>query len=158
MPGPLVRSRFVLGVGLLLTAAAGSVVVAPGASSAPAAVTGATARTVGPVAAAPAVRPLADLTAPLLAGHRVASLPARTGFVGPRGGTAALGPPGLVGPDSPPARVRAVQRLLNARGAALRVDGAWGPATTAAVEAVQAAAGLPVSGRADPLTLAVLRR
>jgi hypothetical protein len=147
--GPLVRSRLVLGVGVLLLAATGSVVVAPGASSAPVAMT---ARTVGPVAVAPA-RPL---SAALLGPVRLPSLSPRGVLVGPRA-VPVVGPPTLIGPTSSPSQVRVVQRLLNARGAALRVDGAWGPATTAAVEAAQAAAGLPTSGRADPLTLAVLR-
>jgi peptidoglycan hydrolase-like protein with peptidoglycan-binding domain len=67
-----------------------------------------------------------------------------------------MGPPPVVGPDSTPYRVRIVQRLLNAAGAQLRVDGAWGPATTRAVEAVQRRAGLPVDGRVGPTTAAAL--
>lgn len=77
--------------------------------------------------------------------------------LGPPVGSPAMGPPGVVGPDSPLHQVRAVQRLLNRAGAALRVDGAWGPATTRAVTAIQAQAGLPVDGRVGPRTLAVLR-
>lgn len=68
------------------------------------------------------------------------------------------GPPPLVGPDSGPARVRAVQRQLNAHGAQLRVDGDWGPATTRAVRDLQARRGLPVDGRVGPATAAALRR
>ena len=78
------------------------------------------------------------------------------------------GPPAGVGPDSPLAQVRALQRLLNARlgagahrsgahGPALRVDGDWGPATTRAVRRFQAQVGLPVDGQAGPATLAALR-
>jgi peptidoglycan hydrolase-like protein with peptidoglycan-binding domain len=44
------------------------------------------------------------------------------------------------------------QHLLNARGAALTVDGAFGPLTEAAVRAFQTGAGLPVTGVLDPRT------
>ena len=63
-----------------------------------------------------------------------------------------------VGPDSPVAQIRALQRRLNAHGADLRVDGAWGPATTQAVRTVQARLGLPVDGRIGPDTAAALLR
>lgn len=65
---------------------------------------------------------------------------------------------GVIGPMSTPAQVREVQELLNAAGASLVVDGDWGPATSAAVQDVQRAAGLAVDGKVGPQTLAVLRR
>ena len=51
------------------------------------------------------------------------------------------------GPD-----VTTVQHLLNARGAALTADGAFGPLTETAVRDLQAGAGLPVTGVVDPRT------
>lgn len=53
--------------------------------------------------------------------------------------------------------VATTQRLLNARGATLAVDGYYGPATRAAVRAYQASHGLVVDGLAGPLTQASLR-
>ena len=44
------------------------------------------------------------------------------------------------------------QHLLNARGAALTADGAFGPLTETAVRSFQTGAGLPVTGVLDPRT------
>jgi hypothetical protein len=151
---PVARSRTLLGSALLLTAAAAGVVLAPGTSATSPT---RTATTYGPVAALPPARPLVDVDGPLLDAPRAWQLAPVPREVGPPAAAAAVGPPASVGPASPPARVRAVQRLLNARGAGLRVDGAWGPATLRAVEAAQAAGGLPVDGRVDAWTLALLR-
>ena len=148
MLGPLFRPAVAGGV-LLATGLAG-VVLAGGASSA----TPPTRVTYGPVALPPPAKPLVDVRGPLLpAAPAWASPP-----LGPPTTAAEVGPPGVVGPGSPPHRVRAAQRLLNRAGAQLRVDGAWGPATTRAVEAVQARAGLPVTGRLGPATAALLQR
>ncbi len=136
-----------MAVAVLLTASAGSLLLAGGTSAAtsPARVT------YGPVAR-PVVGPLVEARGPVLPRPQVA-----LARVGPPV-VAEVGPPGEVGPGSPVPRVRAVQRLLNRAGAQLRVDGAWGPATTRAVEAVQARAGLPVDGRVGPATAAALTR
>ncbi|MBL9101211.1 MAG: DUF1906 domain-containing protein [Myxococcales bacterium] len=52
--------------------------------------------------------------------------------------------------------VRCLQRALVAGGAALAVDGLFGPATTAAVEGVQRGAGLTVDGVVGPATWPVI--
>ena len=58
------------------------------------------------------------------------------------------------GPNStwPKVTVRSLQYLLNARGARLAVDGAFGPQTKNAVIAFQRARHLPASGVADAAT------
>lgn len=53
--------------------------------------------------------------------------------------------------------VRTTQRLLNAQGASLAVDGWYGSLTRAAVSAFQASHGLTVDGYAGPATQALLR-
>lgn len=53
--------------------------------------------------------------------------------------------------------IATTQRLLNANGASLVVDGRYGPATRAAVRAFQSTHGLAVDGLAGPLTQAALR-
>jgi hypothetical protein len=53
-------------------------------------------------------------------------------------------------------KVEALQRALNARGASLAVDGAFGPATETAVRNFQRANGLVADGIAGPLTLRAL--
>lgn len=57
-----------------------------------------------------------------------------------------------VGPGSNDGVVGGIQYLLRARGHAVPVDEAFGPATVAAVRAVQAAAGLPTDGIVGPNT------
>ena len=138
-------ARPLVAAAVLLTAGAGSLALAGGTSSA----TSPPRVVYGPVAL-PVVVPLAQARGRLL--------PVRPVPLGPPAGAAAMGPPGVVGPDAPPHRVRAVQRLLNRAGAGLQVDGAWGPATTRAVEVVQARGGLPVDGRVGPTTAAFLSR
>ena len=52
----------------------------------------------------------------------------------------------------PPATVRSLQYLLDAHGAKLTVDGAFGPLTKAAVLAFQRAHGLPANGVVEAAT------
>ena len=52
--------------------------------------------------------------------------------------------------------VKALQQALNANGANLKVDGSFGPATKAALEAFQRAHGLKADGIAGPKTLTEL--
>ena len=151
-PAARARSRASLAFAVVVTAVGGSVLLSSGTSSsaAPASVV----RPMGPAVPAPAVRPL------LVSGPSLA-LPATARPSAPVGPSAAVprpvGPPTTVGPGSRPRQVRQVQRLLNARGAGLAVDGAWGPATTRAVRGLQLQSGLPPTGRVDPRTAAALR-
>jgi peptidoglycan DL-endopeptidase CwlO len=50
------------------------------------------------------------------------------------------------------ARVEKVQQALNSNGASLRVDGMWGPKTTAALKDYQKAHNLKVTGHMDKAT------
>lgn len=61
-------------------------------------------------------------------------------------------PWGTTGPGASTLVVPAIQYLLRAHGHAVVVDGAYGPATTAAVTAVQTAAGVPADGIVGPET------
>ena len=61
-------------------------------------------------------------------------------------------PWGTTGPGASTLVVPAIQYLLRAHGHAVVVDGAYGPATTAAVSAVQTSAGLPADGIVGPQT------
>jgi peptidoglycan hydrolase-like protein with peptidoglycan-binding domain len=54
------------------------------------------------------------------------------------------------------ADVRVVQERLNAAGASLNVDGAFGPATTAAIGAFQKSKSLPMTSSLDDATIAAL--
>ena len=161
MLGPLSRSRALAGAVAALTLLAASAVLggtASGGTSPRAQVTALP--FVGPLAPTGPPRPLVRTDGPLLpAGVATPRLAPVLREVGPRALSAAapVGPPVTVGPDSPVPAVRAVQRLLNRAGAQLRVDGAWGPATTRAVLAAQARAGLRLDGVAGPATLAALR-
>ena len=155
MLGPVARTRALLGAAVLATAATGSVVLASGSAATPPEV----APRMGPFAAAPPVQPLIRLDGPLLPQAVAPRAVWPRGLHGPRvtAPVRRVGPSAVVvGPGSSPAQVRRVQRLLNRDGAGLRVDGAWGPATTAAVRAVQARSGLPVDGRVGPATAAAL--
>jgi hypothetical protein len=154
-----VRPRAGVAVAAVLLAAASASLLGSGTSTA--AAPAATARVYGPptTAAPVAVRPLTgarllplDRGLPELAPARPVAGPQ------PLAARAVAGPPLAVRPDAGPARVRAVQRLLNAHGAQLRVDGDWGAATTRAVRDFQARRGLPVDGRVGPATAAALRR
>jgi hypothetical protein len=156
--GPLARSRARLGAAVLLTVS-GALVAGSGSSAATAPPTATAQPFHGPLAPPPAPRPLVRTDGPLLPPQAPPRLAPVHRPMGPAAASRpAVGPPGVVGPGSPPHQVRALQRLLNARGADLRVDGAWGPATSSAVQRVQAAAGLPASGRVGPRTAAALRR
>jgi hypothetical protein len=73
---------------------------------------------------------------------------------GPTGTTT---PPVALYPGDRGTYVEELQRLLNAAGATLTVDGSYGPATEAAVRTFQASAGLTVDGIAGPLTMTALR-
>jgi hypothetical protein len=163
-PATLRPRAGVVAVAVLLAAGSATLLGAGTSTAAPpagaAAGPAATARVYGPptTAAGPAaglavatLLPL-DRGLPVLARDRPVAGP-RPVAVRP-----VAGPPPVVGPDAAPARVRAVQRLLNAHGARLRVDGDWGSATTAAVRAFQARHGLPADGRVGPATAAALRR
>ena len=57
-----------------------------------------------------------------------------------------------VGPGSSAAIVPGIQYLLRAHGHAVVVDGDYGPATAAAVSAVQTAQGVPADGIVGPVT------
>lgn len=52
--------------------------------------------------------------------------------------------------------IKQVQNMLNRHGANLKVDGAMGPKTRAALKAFQRRVGLPVNGQASRLTTSVL--
>lgn len=54
------------------------------------------------------------------------------------------------------AKVRELQSLLNRTGAALKVDGDFGPTTKAAVQVIQRKSGLTVDGVAGPETMQAL--
>ncbi|MEX2289208.1 MAG: peptidoglycan-binding domain-containing protein [Mycobacteriales bacterium] len=168
------RSRALTGAAVVLTVVAAGTVVGAGspAHSGPThsgpthsgpihgggpAPTAFSTRLVGPVAARPQPRPLVRSDVPRLAGGGLGRLAPVLRQMGPQpGGAAFVGPPGLVGPGSPPAQVRAAQRLLNTHGAQLRVDGDWGPATTRAVRQLQRQRGLPADGQLAPATAARL--
>ena len=162
MLGPLARSRALAGAVAALTLLAASAVLggtAAGGTSKRVQV--AALPFVGPVAPARAPRPLVRTDGPLLpAGVATPRLAPVQRRVGPpvRAAAVLVGPSVAIGPQSPVPAVRAVQRLLNRAGAGLRVDGAWGPATTRAVRSAQAREGLPQDGVVGPATLAVLRR
>lgn len=70
----------------------------------------------------------------------------------------AAGPAGALGEGARGPRVDDLQILLGAAGYPVAVDGLYGPRTRAALARFQAAAGLTASGRADPETMAALRR
>ena len=55
-----------------------------------------------------------------------------------------------------PGQIRAYQGLLTSLGFPVALDGAWGPGTVAALNAYQAAAGLPQTGVVDHLTRRIL--
>ena len=180
MTAPIARARAAVLTGAVVGAAAVTSLLGPGTSTA---ASPAPLRTYGPpttwTAAVPASTgrwssggaSLFDTSGllgvggvPLAVSRPAAAAPGPV----PSATTRPAGPPVGVGPDSPLAQVRALQRLLNARlgagahrsgahGPALRVDGDWGPATTRAVRRFQAQVGLPVDGRAGPATLAALR-
>jgi peptidoglycan hydrolase-like protein with peptidoglycan-binding domain len=61
-------------------------------------------------------------------------------------------PWGTTGPGASTLDVPGIQYLLRAHGHAVVVDGAYGPATAAAVSAVQSAAGVPADGIVGPQT------
>ena len=63
-----------------------------------------------------------------------------------------LFPWAIVSPGETSDRVAVVQHLLRERGHAVAVDRVFGPATQAAVQAVQSAAGLVADGTVGPLT------
>ncbi|MCA8923407.1 MAG: peptidoglycan-binding protein [Planctomycetes bacterium] len=71
---------------------------------------------------------------------------------------AALAAPLPLGFGRRGAEVERLQRELNARGASLVVDGRFGLATEAALQAFQRDAGLEATGRVDPQTRAALSR
>ncbi len=58
----------------------------------------------------------------------------------------------VVAKGSKGGRVRAIQYLLDARGAKLKVDGTFGTATENAVKSFQRKAKLPVDGKVGPMT------
>ena len=156
MLGPVARSRASLGAAVLVTAVGGSLLLSAGTSSSATPVPSAPFH--GPIAPAPEPRPLIRTDGPLLPAPVRPRLVPVSRPVGPvAAARPVVGPPALIGPGSPLHQVRAVQRQLNARGAQLRVDGAWGPATTRAVQRVQAVVGLPTTGRVGPRTAAALR-
>ena len=161
MLGPIARSRALAGAVAALTLLAASAVLGGSASGGASVHASARVPFVGPVAPAARPRPLVRTDGPLLPATVATSrLVPVLRPVGPRARPAAapVGPPVAIGPQSPVPAVRQLQRLLNAAGAQLRVDGSWGPATTQAVLALQAARGLPMNGVAGPATLAALRR
>jgi hypothetical protein len=162
MLGPVVRSRALAGAAALLTLVGASAVLGVGSSSASGGTSRAAAAApfVGPVAVAAPPRPLLRTDGPLLLPAGSARVAPVVRPMGPRVPERAgvVGPPAMVGPGSALPAIRTVQRRLNAHGARLRVDGAWGPATTGAVERLQAQAGLPVDGRVGPRTATLLRR
>ncbi|RMI38799.1 peptidoglycan-binding protein [Streptomyces triticirhizae] len=61
-----------------------------------------------------------------------------------------------INPGAAGQRVRAIQHLLNQRGAGLVVDGAFGSVTAAAVRSFQSSAGLVADGQVGPATWPVL--
>ena len=135
MLGPVARSRLLAGSAALLTLTGASAALGIGSSDP----TGAPARAavsapfVGPVAPPPVPQPLVRTDGPLLP-YLPTRLVPRPPAMGPhRDDARSAAVPAGVGPDSSVAQIRALQRQLNSRGAQLRVDGAWGPATARAV-------------------------
>ena len=164
MLGPVARSRVSLAGAVLLTAAAGAAVLAAESSpvAGPAGLATPLRVVYGPaVPAPPAVQPAARLLladgALLAPAHAPELATVAVAPAAPAAPPAAAATSPVVGPGSPAEDVREVQRLLNAAGAGLAVDGQWGPATERAVRRAQSQAGLPVDGRVGPATAAALR-
>src|SRR3954447_22343780 len=68
------------------------------------------------------------------------------------GGTMNTKPWRTAGPGATSSAVSGIQYLLRAHGHPVTVDGSYGPATTAAVTAFQAATGVSADGVVGPVT------